>query len=218
MAGVPIHKRISEKEMFAEVSEHMSDKEMIDRLTEVYETDVNAFSKKELREKGLKVVDNNVQIIFCWLCISSGKYKCINCKERRYCSQECQKQDWSRHKLECSDFKKNGSKNIAISREESDRRLLTDPKWKAFYYRAETSEAADILCLELAVRKMNGGRFDHFPPHLRRSAQIKIEMMGETVNITIPTNIKSLDDWLVMCYPDEQDSAEPPMTENTNKE
>lgn len=28
-------------------------------------------------------------------------YKCEMCKSIRYCSKECQKDDWARHKLEC---------------------------------------------------------------------------------------------------------------------
>jgi hypothetical protein len=32
--------------------------------------------------------------------------KCSNCLSISYCSKECQRNDWKRHKLECEDKKK----------------------------------------------------------------------------------------------------------------
>ena len=33
-------------------------------------------------------------------------YRCMGCLNIRYCSKECQKMHWKKHKLKCGDFKK----------------------------------------------------------------------------------------------------------------
>lgn len=47
----------------------------------------------------------------CWVCSQIGKHKCSRCKIRRYCSTECQRSDWPRHKSECI---KDGAKIICV--------------------------------------------------------------------------------------------------------
>ena len=37
----------------------------------------------------------------CLLCDKEGSLRCAGCKEARYCSNDCQKVDWSTHKLLC---------------------------------------------------------------------------------------------------------------------
>jgi TPR repeat protein len=38
----------------------------------------------------------------CFNCEGAGKFKCSKCKKTLYCSVECQKEDWSFHKLFCN--------------------------------------------------------------------------------------------------------------------
>ena len=39
-------------------------------------------------------------------CGSEGKYCCGKCKEKRYCSTVCQKEDWKQHKMYCNNKSK----------------------------------------------------------------------------------------------------------------
>ncbi len=34
-------------------------------------------------------------------CYSEGKLRCSACKKAKYCSAQCQRENWSRHKLDC---------------------------------------------------------------------------------------------------------------------
>lgn len=42
-----------------------------------------------------------------WCVIKYGSKLCGNCKETYYCSQDCQKKDWTRHKVICRECTKN---------------------------------------------------------------------------------------------------------------
>lgn len=72
--------------------------------------------------KYIKTISNN-----CWHCGAKPKHsqkfqKCSGCFEVRYCSQECQKNDWCAHKkicknrkpLECSLCNQNTRKLVSI--------------------------------------------------------------------------------------------------------
>jgi len=37
----------------------------------------------------------------CWQCLNYGKYMCVGCRKARYCSEECQLENWSGHKGYC---------------------------------------------------------------------------------------------------------------------
>jgi len=37
----------------------------------------------------------------CWQCLNYGKYKCVGCRKARYCSEECQLENWDGHKEYC---------------------------------------------------------------------------------------------------------------------
>merc|ERR1719430_210584 len=37
----------------------------------------------------------------CWQCLNYGKYKCVGCRKARYCSEECQLENWAGHKEYC---------------------------------------------------------------------------------------------------------------------
>jgi len=49
----------------------------------------------------------NEEKMFCWNCTKrdetlKGFKKCSRCKEARYCSRECQKENWPEHKKSCA--------------------------------------------------------------------------------------------------------------------
>lgn len=46
----------------------------------------------------------------CRVCFMSATKKCARCKFARYCSEECQKKDWTKHKIVCTNFKLSLSK------------------------------------------------------------------------------------------------------------
>ena len=44
---------------------------------------------------------NNANKKACWQCGISSKYKCVGCRKARYCSEECQLENWPGHKGYC---------------------------------------------------------------------------------------------------------------------
>jgi hypothetical protein len=56
---------------------------------------------------------------YCALCKESAKFKCSRCNVVRYCTAECQRADWARHKIECGQF----------TAEQVLQKLCLDPIW-----------------------------------------------------------------------------------------
>lgn len=47
----------------------------------------------------------------------SSRYLSSQCKSFYYCSQACQKEDWSTHKLECKVYQKMAGKNLSVHKQ-----------------------------------------------------------------------------------------------------
>lgn len=52
---------------------------------------------KDIREPKIY----NYKFLHHCMCGQDSKFKCSKCKKTYYCSQDCQRKDWSRHKHEC---------------------------------------------------------------------------------------------------------------------
>ena len=96
----------------------------------------------------------------CWWCSRSTSIKlqkCSICSIAHYCSQECQKKDWSGHKLDCR-LLQGGFVNIMKGLRRSRHRRITiikaalDQTWHS----AISSHAMMYLQTELTLRQKNG--------------------------------------------------------------
>eukprot|EP00747_Dinoflagellata_sp_TGD_P060722 gnl/TRDRNA2_/TRDRNA2_152158_c0_seq1.p1 gnl/TRDRNA2_/TRDRNA2_152158_c0~~gnl/TRDRNA2_/TRDRNA2_152158_c0_seq1.p1 ORF type:complete len:246 (+),score=87.09 gnl/TRDRNA2_/TRDRNA2_152158_c0_seq1:588-1325(+) len=61
----------------------------------------DAAQKKMAKAKGNSEVDFTYTCYNCELGIVRRPLRCSRCQEAHYCSQECQREDWKRHKKEC---------------------------------------------------------------------------------------------------------------------
>lgn len=102
-------------------------------------------TKDERKELGIKMVGDTMVLRSCWICSKAGLKKCSGCDVRRYCSPDCQKKDWSRHKQECKDFQKYGVEIVKFTYLEYIDQLEKDPEFRASEFRHETPENAEVM-------------------------------------------------------------------------
>jgi len=57
--------------------------------------------KVDLEEKFEVKYSNDANGKICWQCLNYGKYMCVGCRKARFCSEECQLENWSGHKEYC---------------------------------------------------------------------------------------------------------------------
>lgn len=136
----------------------------------------------QLRSKGVEMPeDAQVAIVSCWGCYSPGAKKCSVCKARRYCSVECQTEDWTRHKLECSMFREHGVKVLSMSVGEENEMLTKSSKYRTYAFRAEDpNEIAELMEMR---------------------SRLGVDYPGMGVGVTIPANFDTVEEWLDLCYP-----------------
>ncbi len=69
--------------------------------------------KDTIENRPLTIIKTRV----CYNCHTSTKEKllrCSACKYAYYCSRECQREDWSKHKIDCNKFKEVKSQQLGI--------------------------------------------------------------------------------------------------------
>lgn len=61
--------------------------------------------QKMLFIKRLEMTDEELQLV-CAVCLKPAQSRCSKCHVTKYCSRECQQQDWSTHKIKCKSSSK----------------------------------------------------------------------------------------------------------------
>jgi hypothetical protein len=76
---------------------------MSSRVHEITEDDDDTFAPPVLPSFQPPKV---VKCSCCFKMLVSGQKKCSKCKQVTYCSEECQRKDWPKHKLDCREQEK----------------------------------------------------------------------------------------------------------------
>lgn len=89
----------------------------------------------------------------CYVCGKEGKKLCGQCCVARYCSRECQKADWPKHKIQCKDLVRKKTEEFAPIMEEISRPAdyghSAEDFWQKGLRLAEEGKlesAAEVLC------------------------------------------------------------------------
>ena len=81
-------------------------------IVQYFPSDRSSSQEHLLRVEDAKNILNNYKLMntlsikFCWncfseLCVSKKLYRCAGCRKGWYCGEDCQLEDWERHKEWC---------------------------------------------------------------------------------------------------------------------
>ncbi|KAI8910174.1 hypothetical protein EDD86DRAFT_134794 [Gorgonomyces haynaldii] len=101
---------------------------MIPNLYWIKRNGYRGLKTKERIERGSTVFEDEAlaQVIFsgCQMCLKKEQFRCSKCKRAQYCSQECQRKDWSVHKHCCSGLSREAEMLIRLCYEHKEDRIL----------------------------------------------------------------------------------------------
>ena len=110
-------------------------------------------------ELGMRVEGNTLIVTSCRRCGMGANKRCGGCKTAHYCSVECQREDWSEHRVPCKKIQSGEyqPRKITLSANDYVQMMLNDPTFAASQLRGETPEGFAEMMNEFKElsKKMN---------------------------------------------------------------